>query len=380
MYKYSCRKCPIRNRCIDQSDNSTGTKIMIRHAFDARTDTLATWALLQKGCLLVQAEQERSKSALSNRLRQARAAKDEIGQVEPPPPSPLKQQQQPPKKSVIRRIQPLDKSAGGGNTAKPHTPDYLQPVSASKEASQVKPLHSPAATASSRETRGYYWLTVSNSGRHISLPNSGGIVLGRFDPNVGIPPDIDLSYEDQGIHLISRRHATIHGQDGRHTVEDLGSKSGIYLNEKQVSYGPSRPLESGDRVRLGSVELTYERVPYQILESVKLPNIQHYIMVTPTGRKIPLAPSKEYIIGRVDPQINFIPDIDLSRDGEVARLVSRRHALIRWQNGQPTLEDLGSGFGTRLAGDTLLLGQSVALKPGDHIWLAGCVLAYDVAM
>src|SRR5262245_4117827 len=110
MYKYSCRKCPIRNRCIDQSDNSTGTKIMIRHAFDARTDTLATWALLQKGCLLVQAEQERSKTALSNRLRQARAAKDEIGQVEPPPPptSPLKQQ--PPKKSVIRRIQPLDRA------------------------------------------------------------------------------------------------------------------------------------------------------------------------------------------------------------------------------------------------------------------------------
>jgi len=64
----------------------------------------------------------------------------------------------------------------------------------------------------------------------------------------------------------------------------------------------------------------------------------------------------------------------------VARLVSRRHALIRWQNGQPTLEDLGSGFGTRLAGDTLLLGQSVGLKPGDHIWLAGCVLGYDVVM
>jgi pSer/pThr/pTyr-binding forkhead associated (FHA) protein len=367
MYKYSCRKCPIRNRCIDQSDNSTGTKIMIRHAFDARTDTLATWALLQKGCLLVQAEQERSKTALSNRLRQARAAKDDIGQVESPP---LKQQQQPPKKSVIRRIQPLDKSTGGGNSAKPSTPDYLQPVSPPRESSQIKPLRSPSATAStSRESRGYYWLTVSNSGRHISLPNSGGIVLGRFDPNVGIPPD-----------LISRRHATIYGQDGRHTVEDLGSKSGIYLNEKQVSYGPSRPLESGDTVRLGSVELTYERVPYQILEAAKAPNIQHYIMITPTGRKIPLTPSKEYIIGRIDPQINFIPDIDLSRDGEVARLVSRRHALIRWQNGQPTLEDLGSGFGTRLAGDTLLLGQSVGLKPGDHIWLAGCVLAYDVAM
>jgi pSer/pThr/pTyr-binding forkhead associated (FHA) protein len=106
----------------------------------------------------------------------------------------------------------------------------------------------------------------------------------------------------------------------------------------------------------------------------------HYLLVTPTGRKISITPSKECVIGRVDPQINFVPDLDLSRDGEVARLVSRRHALIKWQNGQPALEDLGSGFGTRLAGQTLLLGQSVVLRPGDHIWLAGCVLAYEIEM
>jgi pSer/pThr/pTyr-binding forkhead associated (FHA) protein len=354
---------------------------MIRHAFDARTDTLATWALLQKGCLLVQAEQERTKSALSSRLRQARAAKDEIGQVEPPPQASTPKPQQP-KKSVIRRIQPLDKPATGpAGSSRSQAPDYLQPVSPPRESTQVKPLRSSTATpSSSRESRGYYWLTASNSGRHISLPNTGSIVLGRFDPNVGIPPDIDLSYEDQGIHLISRRHATILGQDGRHTIEDQGSKSGVFLNDRSVSYGPSRPLEAGDVIRLGSVDLTYERVPFQVLEAVKAPGVQHFIMVTPTGRKVTLTTSKEYIIGRIDPQINFIPDIDLSRDGEVARLVSRRHALIRWQNGQPTLEDLGSGFGTRLAGETLLLGQSVTLRPGDHIWLAGCVLAYDIDM
>jgi pSer/pThr/pTyr-binding forkhead associated (FHA) protein len=279
---------------------------------------------------------------------------------------------------VIRRIQPLNKPS---TPSKSNTPDYLQPVSPPRESPQIKPLRSsPVATASSNRENYYYWLTVSNSGRHISLPNSGGLVLGRFDPNVGIPPDIDLSYEDQGIHLISRRHATIHGQDGRHTIEDLGSKSGVFLNERNVSYGPSRPLEPGDKIRLGSVELTYERVPYNVLEGAKDPHARHYLMVTPTGRKVPLTTSKEYMIGRVDPQINFIPDIDLSRDGEVARLVSRRHALIKWQNGQPALEDLGSGFGTRLAGQTLLLGQSLMLRPGDHIWLAGCVLAYDIEM
>src|SRR5262245_56005441 len=150
MYKYSCRKCPIRNRCIDQSDNSTGTKIMIRHAFDARTDTLATWALLQKGCLLVLAEQERSKSALSSRLREVRAARDEIGQVEPPAQTSIK-----PKKSVIRRIRPLDKPADAPKTK---TPDYLQPVSPPRENPSGKPLRtSPTLSSNSQESQGYYY-------------------------------------------------------------------------------------------------------------------------------------------------------------------------------------------------------------------------------
>ena len=98
----------------------------------------------------------------------------------------------------------------------------------------------------------------------------------------------------------------------------------------------------------------------------------------PTGRKLRLVPNREIIIGRADPHINYKPDVDLSSDGDVARLVSRRHALLSWKKGQPHIEDLGSSFGTRLGGELLTLGQSVPLKPGDHIWIAGCVLAYDI--
>ena len=76
MFKYSCRKCPIRNRCIDESASSPGAKIMVRKAFEARTDTLATWNLLQKSCLLLQAEEMRSPSALSDRLQEIRQAKE----------------------------------------------------------------------------------------------------------------------------------------------------------------------------------------------------------------------------------------------------------------------------------------------------------------
>jgi len=383
MYKYSCRKCPIRSRCIDESDNSPSAKVMVRRAFEARTDTLATWALLQKNCLLIKAEQERSTSALSDRLRDAREAKADMdtGELQ------LKEEtEEAPKKSVIRRIRPQrSKQQGAQTNAKKsdqQAPDYLKPVSSSREKRPIRPLKRLSSANKQAAPGGskYYWFTVASTRRHIALPDTGQLSFGHFDPNVGIPPDIDFTYEDKGYHYISRRHATVVGQNGRHTIEDLGSRAGVFLNGTQVNSGPSVPLEPGDRISLGKVQLIYEQIPAKILQAAKSDRVRHTLLVTPTGRKMVLSRDKNIIIGRSDPQVNFTPDVDLSRDGEVSRLVSRRHATIRWQNGQPYLEDLGSGFGTRLGGELLTLGQAVPLKPGDHIWLAGCVLAYDVEL
>lgn len=382
MYKYSCRKCPIRSRCIDESDNSPSAKVMVQRAFEARTDTLATWALLQKNCLLLKAEQERSTSALSDRIRDVRQTKIETAELK------LKEQGQnsDSKKSVIRRIRPLGKSgsqtisASQTEKAAKHTPDYLQPVSPQQQRRTVKPLKRLASRPFSEEESKLYWFTVTGTKRHITLPITGQLSLGHFDPNVGIPPDIDLTYEDRGEHFISRRHAAVIGKNGQHTIEDLGSRTGVFVNGRQIHNGPSPPLRPGDRISLGSIELIYEKVPLRVLEGAKSVRTRHIITVTPTGRKIKITPPKEFIIGRSDPQVNFKPDIDLGLDGDVARLVSRRHALIQWKDSQPYIEDLGSGFGTRLGGELLILGQAVPLKPGDHIWLAGCVLAYDVEL
>jgi pSer/pThr/pTyr-binding forkhead associated (FHA) protein len=376
MYKYSCRKCPIRNRCIEESNNSTGTKIMIRTAFEARTDTLATWGLLQKNCLLLEADKARSKSALTDRLRRVQEGKEEeTGDNE------LDELSSLPRRSVIRRLKPTHKLGEpnpSASTAKPNTsPDYLQPVSQPPK-QPVRPLKrlsstKPLVQANSNR----YWLTVVQTHRHISLPLNGELSLGRFDPNVGIPPDIDLAYEDRASHLVSRRHASIIARNGHHSIEDLGSKSGIFVNGVQVAHNNLKP---GDRISLGSIQLIYEQIPASILEAAKSQDVHHSLTVTPSGRKIRIVPPKDLVIGHADSQVNFMPDIDLSQDGEVARLVSRRHALIRWRQGQPYLEDLGSGFGTRISGEGLLLGQVVPLKPGDHIWVAGCVLAYDIEL
>ena len=78
-YKYSCRDCRIRERCIDQNDSPVHIKTMVRTAFEARTDTVSMWAILQKSCLLVQQDEEHERKAgqeslLARRLREAREA------------------------------------------------------------------------------------------------------------------------------------------------------------------------------------------------------------------------------------------------------------------------------------------------------------------
>jgi pSer/pThr/pTyr-binding forkhead associated (FHA) protein len=346
---------------------------MIRNAFAARTDTLSTWGVLQKNCLLIKAEEKRAKMAteesmLTRRLREIREAKQNTAQERNTQSNDVPDYLRP-----VPRLKPLPSKS---------TPQ-TGPISAGKV--QTPPARSGSGTDSlaSRarsEAARPCWLTISTSHRHIALPMTGEIVLGRFDPHLGLPPDIDLAYEDANTHSVSRRHAKIVGVKGYHTIEDLGSSSGLFLNGELLAIGPSRELRSGDQIKIGNVDLTYEAVPIFLLNAQPSAGSRPSLMVTATGRKFTLAPSKEYVIGRSDRYIDLLPDIDLSPDGEVATRVSRRHAVVTWRGTQPYVEDLGSGFGTRLNGETLLIGQAIPLKPGDHLWLGGCVLAYDITL
>jgi pSer/pThr/pTyr-binding forkhead associated (FHA) protein len=362
MYKYNCRKCPVRNRCIDESANAPTIKEIIRHSFHSRTDTVETWGLLQPNCLLLQAEEERARTApresmLSRRLRQARETREQ--------------------------------AAKALSTSASKQPDYLRPVSpafpgaasaAQESTSDVIGAHAAQTETISRppEHISPRWLIVLASERHVTLPSDRELVLGRFDPNFGIPPDIDLSFEDRQTRTVSRQHAKIAGVSGGHAIEDLGSRHGLFINGEQVRPGPTHQLKLGDRLVLGSVELLYEAMPAHLLDLPLVGDVRHFLMITPTGRKLSIAPPKDIVIGRSDRLAGFVPDIDLNQEKQVAVRVSRRHAIITWRKGVPYVEDLGSGFGTRLNGKTLLLGQAAPLRPGDQIWLGGCVLAYDV--
>ncbi|MEE8391877.1 MAG: FHA domain-containing protein, partial [Anaerolineae bacterium] len=95
-------------------------------------------------------------------------------------------------------------------------------------------------------------------------------------------------------------------------------------------------------------------------------------------QRFPLPTWGESVIGRSDLAIGLTPDIDLSQTEDAAQVVARRHAKIVARSGRHYLEDLGSASGTQVNGMRVRLGKQYLLNPGDHIWLGGCVLAYDM--
>lgn len=87
-------------------------------------------------------------------------------------------------------------------------------------------------------------LEVENDGQRIALPPGRGSVIGRTTGADVVLPHV----------TVSRRHARFSDETGVWTVEDAGSASGTWVNER--STGARRvPLRIGDRIRLGQVVL-----------------------------------------------------------------------------------------------------------------------------
>jgi CRP-like cAMP-binding protein len=89
---------------------------------------------------------------------------------------------------------------------------------------------------------------------------SHGALVGRFDPNTGIHPDIDLTDEDPQL-SVSRRHARILCEHNRYfLVEEQGVANGTYIKGDRLAPGDARELKPGDRVGFGMVVLFFEKL------------------------------------------------------------------------------------------------------------------------
>jgi pSer/pThr/pTyr-binding forkhead associated (FHA) protein len=95
------------------------------------------------------------------------------------------------------------------------------------------------------------------------------------------------------------------------------------------------------------------------------------------GKQFPLS-NPEAQIGRWDADGGIFPDIDLDDDDPEAK-VSRRHACISLNDGEYSIEDLGSTNGTFInRGRRLVPGDKQSLRDGDEIIVGKTFLRFHV--
>ncbi len=82
-------------------------------------------------------------------------------------------------------------------------------------------------------------------------------IIGRWDADNGIFPDIDLDAHDDDA-KVSRRHARIRRNNGSYFIEDLGSTNGTYVNRgRRLLPGNTQILNDGDEVIVGKTFLRF---------------------------------------------------------------------------------------------------------------------------
>jgi len=80
-------------------------------------------------------------------------------------------------------------------------------------------------------------------------------LIGRWDADNGIFPDVDLDRHDSEA-KVSRRHARILHSDGQYSIEDLGSTNGTFVNRgRRLVPGNAHLLSDGDEIIVGKTFL-----------------------------------------------------------------------------------------------------------------------------
>ncbi|HJT59113.1 MAG TPA: FHA domain-containing protein [Ktedonobacteraceae bacterium] len=95
---------------------------------------------------------------------------------------------------------------------------------------------------------------------HLVLRSDSGEVLqdyslDKYEMSIGRAPGSDILLSKDK--LTSRRHATIHFENGEYMLRDERSANGTFVNGQQLEEMTPRPLKDGDHVGIGEHELVF---------------------------------------------------------------------------------------------------------------------------
>jgi hypothetical protein len=126
-----------------------------------------------------------------------------------------------------------------------------EPPPAEAAVAVAPPAPTPAASPSTGPVQNAQ-LTILRGGTvgKVFPLQAGDNLLGRWDPDSGSFPEIDMEHDDPEAR-ISRKHALIRMSD-KIIIEDLGSLNGTFVNRgRRLEPGSPAELKDGDEIIVG---------------------------------------------------------------------------------------------------------------------------------
>jgi pSer/pThr/pTyr-binding forkhead associated (FHA) protein len=134
------------------------------------------------------------------------------------------------------------------------------PVASQAPTGEIKPAEPPPEPVIERPAAAAHFrakLSLIRGGRKgQEFPlEEGKNLIGRWDPETGSFPEVDLEQDDPEA-KISRKHAMIIIENGHITVEDIGSLNGTYVNRgNRLIPGTPQEVKTGDELIIGKTFL-----------------------------------------------------------------------------------------------------------------------------
>jgi hypothetical protein len=145
-----------------------------------------------------------------------------------------------------------------GISVDPTFGEFEEELRAADEAKAAKKLDAPKRSPFEKtpEVQIIARITMRNEINEVPL----SFTPGGKRMSVGRVSDNELALNDTSV---SKIHAALTmNPQGTLLVADTGSTNGTYINGRRISYGESRPIEEGDVVGFGDVEVRFRKVEY----------------------------------------------------------------------------------------------------------------------